>query len=194
MNTTEDIEFQVIRSGHIAARYDFGNVVNQQIEIMLQRMDGVNDVEKRVDILEATIDRIHADWISKETNLTFQHRIWRKKVEEKLPQDLPFDAKTPLSALFQREYHSMLRSIIESWIPCMNGIPENIDALEISDFQFDLKKIKATGIYIDIGRLLTAHALIDENMKTLAWYLFTHSNLSRSLTALYVQLRTYKKR
>lgn len=193
MNINEDIEFQVIRSGRMTARYDFGYAVNEQVAIMLQRMANTKCIEERLDMLKATEEHLHSDWLSTEAGITFQHRIWRKKAKEDPPVDLPFNDKTPLAALFRSKYHSMLRSIIDSWKPNMSGIPQDIDTLEITDFQFDFKKIKATSIYIDIGQLLTEHALVDNNMKTLAWYLFLHSNLSKSLTALYVQLRTYKK-
>ena len=106
----------------------------------------------------------------------------------------PFDADTPLSALFRENHHEELRQIIDSWRPYLIGDDPAIDALAISDFQFDFDKIIATHIYIDLGRLLYVHALKDDNMSLLAKYLYQHSNLSNSESTLYVQLRKYKKR
>ena len=108
--------------------------------------------------------------------------------------DPPFDADTPLSALFRENHHEELRKIINSWRPYLIGDDPTIDALAISDFQFDFDKIIATHIYIDLGRLLYVHALKDDNMSQLAKYLYQHSNLSNSESTLYVQLRKYKKR
>ena len=106
----------------------------------------------------------------------------------------PFDADTPLSALFRENHHEELRKVIDSWRPYLIGDDPAIDALAISDFQFDFDKIIATHIYIDLGRLLYVHALKDDNMSQLAKYLYQHSNLSNSESTLYVQLRKYKKR
>ena len=106
----------------------------------------------------------------------------------------PFDADTPLSALFRENHHEELRQSIDSWRPYLIGDDPAIDALAISDFQFDFDKIIATHIYIDLGRLLYVHALKDDNMSLLAKYLYQHSNLSNSESTLYVQLRKYKKR
>ena len=108
--------------------------------------------------------------------------------------DPPFDADTPLSALFRENHHEELRKVIDSWRPYLIGDDPAIDALAISDFQFDFDKIIATHIYIDLGRLLYVHALKDDNMSLLAKYLYQHSNLSNSESTLYVQLRKYKKR
>ncbi len=106
----------------------------------------------------------------------------------------PFDADTPLSALFRESHHEELRQIIESWRPFLVGDDSGIDALGLTHFEFDFEKVIATRIYIDIGRLLYDHALKDDNMSLLAKYLFQHSNLSNSQSTLYVQLRKYKKR
>ena len=106
----------------------------------------------------------------------------------------PFDADTPLSALFRESHHEELRQIIDSWRPFLVGDDPGIDALGLTHFEFDFEKVIATRIYIDIGRLLYDHALKDDNMSLLAKYLFRHSNLSNSQSTLYVQLRKYKKR
>ena len=106
----------------------------------------------------------------------------------------PFNANTPLSALFRESHHEELRQIIESWRPFLVEDDPNMDAMALNSFHFDFDKIIATCIYIDIGRLLHDHALKDDNMSLLAKYLFQHTNLSNSQATLYVQLRKYKKR
>lgn len=103
-------------------------------------------------------------------------------------------ADTPLSALFKEECHELLWQIIESWRPYLDDDAKETDSLSLSYFHFDFKKVIATSIYIDLGRLLHIHALADDNMNTLAWYLYHHSNLSNSQPTLYAQLRKYKKR
>ena len=108
--------------------------------------------------------------------------------------DPPFDADTPLSALFRENHHEELRKIIDSWRPYLIGDDPTIDALAMTRFEFDFDKVIATHIYIDLGRLLHDHALKDDNMSQLAKYLYQHSNLSNSESTLYVQLRKYKKR
>ena len=108
--------------------------------------------------------------------------------------DPPFDADTPLSALFRENHHEELRKVIDSWRPYLIDDDPSIDALALAHFEFDFDKVIATHIYIDLGRLLYVHALKDDNMSLLAKYLYQHSNLSNSESTLYVQLRKYKKR
>ena len=103
-------------------------------------------------------------------------------------------ADTPLSALFRENFHKELRTVIETWRPYLIGGDSGADALEICHLGFDLSKLPAKSVYIDLGRLLNEHPLIDDNMHTLAEYLYHHSNLSNSLPTLYSQLRKYKKR
>ena len=106
----------------------------------------------------------------------------------------PFCADTPLSVLFRENHHEELRTVIESWRPYLIGDDPSVDALAITRFEFDFSKILAMSVYIDLGRLLCMHPLEDDNMRTLADYLFRHSNLSNSLPTLYAQLRKYVKR
>ena len=113
---------------------------------------------------------------------------------ESKPAPVSFGRDTPLSALFREEYQGELRTVIESWRPNLLDDDPAVDALDMYTFHFDLKKIMATAVYIDLGRLLSVHALIDDNTSTLSWYLFNHSNLSTSQPTLYAQLRKYKKR
>ena len=105
-----------------------------------------------------------------------------------------FDQDTPLSALFRENFHEDLRTVIESWRPYMIGDDPATDALAITRFEFDFSKILAMGVFIDLGHLLCKHPLVDDNMRTLADYLFLHSNLSNSQPTLYAQLRKYMKK
>ena len=89
---------------------------------------------------------------------------------------------------------TVIRQTIEAWRPYLIGDDTSVDTLKMHSFHFDFSKVIATSIYIDLGRLLHAHALKDDNMSSLARYLFLHSNLSNSQATLYAQLRKYKKR
>ena len=121
---------------------------------------------------------------------------WAKAIQGKeYAENQPlFDNDTPLSALFRENHHDELRKVIESWRPYLINDDTNIDALAMTHFEFDFSNILAKAIYIDMGRLLCQHALEDDNIHTLANYLFLHSNLSNSQPTLYAQLRKYLKR
>ena len=118
----------------------------------------------------------------------------RETVTSPPSADPVFDNDTPLSALFRDNFHGELRKVIESWRPYLIDDDASVDAMEMHSFHFDFSKVIATSIYIDLGRLLHAHALKDDNMSSLASYLYQHSNLSNSQSTLYAQLRKYKKR
>lgn len=128
--------------------------------------------------------------------LAFWRRICMRFNNKETEKDAnpPFDADTPLSALFRENHHGELRQIIDSWRPYLIDDDPTVDALALTRFEFDFGKVIATHIYIDLGRLLYVHALKDDNMRQLASYLYQHSNLSNSESTLYVQLRKYKKR
>ena len=61
-------------------------------------------------------------------------------------------------------YHEELRQTIEAWRPYLIGDDTSVDTLKLHSFHFDFSKVIATSIYIDLGRLLHAHALKDDNM------------------------------
>lgn len=132
-------------------------------------------------------------------NLYFGDK-WMKAFQGKEPADnppptnLPFDDSTPLSALFRENHHEELRKVIDSWRPYLIDDDPMVDALDMTSFRFDFSKVIATSIYIDLGRLLYNHTMVDDNMNKLAWYLFLHTNLSQSQATLHAQLRKYKKR
>ena len=104
----------------------------------------------------------------------------------------PFNADTPLSALFRESHHEELRQIIESWRPFLVEDDPNMDALALNSFHFDFDQTRPVCIYMDFARLINHDALASP-ISVLAAYLFQHSNLSRSENALYVQLKRYKK-
>ena len=61
-------------------------------------------------------------------------------------------------------YHEELRQTIEAWRPYLIGDDTSVDTLKLHSFHFDFSKVIATSIYIDLGRLLHAHALKDDNI------------------------------
>lgn len=101
-----------------------------------------------------------------------------------------FTADTPLSALFRENHHEELRVVIESWRPCMIGDDPSTDALQLTHFEFDKKRIYSNKVYITLLDLEKLGAL-RVSLSQLARYLAEHSNLSRSYTTLYQQLKYY---
>ena len=98
--------------------------------------------------------------------------------------------ETPLSALFRKNSHEKLQKVIETWRPFLIG--ETEDMMKLNEFKFDLSRIQPSTIYLDLAQLINQGGL-QYSMSVLAAYMFTHSNLSRSENALYVQLKRYKK-
>ena len=98
--------------------------------------------------------------------------------------------ETPLSALFRKNSHEKLQKVIETWRPFLIG--ETEDMMKLNEFKFDLSRIQPSTVYLDLAQLINQGGL-QYSMSVLAAYMFTHSNLSRSENALYVQLKRYKK-
>ena len=103
-----------------------------------------------------------------------------------------FNDETPLSALFRKSHHEELRKRIDSWRPYLIDDDPGIDAVAVSNFQFDMTAIRPVSIYMDLAYLVN-HDALRPPMSVLAAYMYQHSNLSRSKNALYVQLKRYKK-
>ena len=97
-----------------------------------------------------------------------------------------------LSTLFRENHHEELRKAIESWQPYLSNATTKVDALNLTNFQFDLTAIRPVSIYMDFAHLIN-HDALRLPMSVLAAYMFEHSNLSISENALYVQLKRYKK-
>ena len=148
------------------------------------------DQTGRIELIYVASGAQHIDTIQTQN---VYHAKRQEAPQSTIPNDYTAD-DTPLSALFRESHHDELRKIIESWRPALINDDPSVDALKTSSFQFDFDKIIATSIYIDLGRLLNEHALVDNNMGLLASYLYQHSNLSNSQPTLYAQLRKYKKR
>ena len=104
----------------------------------------------------------------------------------------PFDADTPLSALFRESHHEELGKVIDSWRPFLIDDAPDKEALRLNRFQFDFEQTRPVCIYMDLARLIN-HDALSSPVSVLAAYLFLHSNLSSSENALYVQLKRYKK-
>ena len=170
------------------------NKLNGLLE-QLHQADGNHHGSTVINIYEK--GSMHIDRVD---NQNFYGDKWAKALQgkepaEKLPPpDLSFDDSTPLSALFRKNHLEELRKVIDSWRPFLIGDDPGVDALAMNHFEFDFDKVIAMHIYIDLGHLLYAHALKDDNMNLLAKYLFRHTNLSNSQSTLYVQLRKYKMR
>lgn len=100
-------------------------------------------------------------------------------------------AGTPLSALFRVNFEGELRTVIESWRPCLIGDDPSIDALQLSYFEFNKKRMHAKEVYKDLLDLEEIGAL-KVSIRQLAFYFSEHSNLSRSFDSLYQQLKNYR--
>ena len=105
--------------------------------------------------------------------------------------DPPFDADTPLSALFRENHHEELRKVINSWRPYLIDDDPTADALVLTRFEFDKDRIYSNKVYRDLCGLDVAGAL-KVPLSQLARYLADHSNLSRSYATLYQQLKYYR--
>lgn len=106
--------------------------------------------------------------------------------------DPPYNADTPLSALFRESHHEELGKVIDSWRPFLIDDAPDKEALRLNRFQFDFEQTRPVSIYMDLARLIN-HDALSSPVSVLAAYLFLHSNLSSSENALYVQLKRYKK-
>ena len=103
-----------------------------------------------------------------------------------------FSDDTPLSVLFRKIRHEELRKVIESWRPCLIGDDMTVDALAITHFEFDKKRIYSNRVYYDLLDLEALGAL-QVSLSQLACYLADHSNLSSSQATLYRQLKLYRQ-
>ena len=112
-------------------------------------------------------------------------------LRQKRGGELPFGSDTPLSALFRKNHHEELRKRIESWRPYLKSDAPETDALLMTWFEFDKDRIYANKVYRDLCELDHMGAL-NNSLSCLARYLAGHSNLSRSYSTLYQQLKLYR--
>jgi hypothetical protein len=103
-----------------------------------------------------------------------------------------FNQDTPLSALFRDNHHEELKKVIDSWRPYLVDDDAAIDALQLSHFVFDKKRIYSNHVYYDLLDLDSAGAL-QVSLRQLSSYLSDHSNLSNSYATLYRQIKKYRQ-
>lgn len=101
-------------------------------------------------------------------------------------------ADTTLAELFYIRYHERLRALIDSWRQYMIDDDPNVDALKMSKFKFDKKRIFSNRVYYDLLDL-EAEGALQVSLTCLARYLASHSNLSNSFATLHRQLKKYRK-
>ena len=91
--------------------------------------------------------------------------LQNKVVADDQPSAEPvFEKDTPLSALFRDNFHSELRKVIESWRPYLIDDDASVDALAMTHFEFDRKRIYSNRVYYD---LLDLDGLLSQSYDTL---------------------------
>ena len=138
---------------------------------------------------------LHVDHVD---NQYFYGDKWFKDLQNKETVTSPpsvdpvFDKDTPLSALFRDNFHSELRKVIESWRPYLIDDDASVDALAMTRFEFDRKRIYSNRVYYDLLDLDDSGALL-VSLSQLSNYLANHTNLSSSYATLYRQLKKYRQ-
>ena len=138
---------------------------------------------------------LHVDHVD---NQYFYGDKWFKDLQNKETVTSPpsvdpvFDKDTPLSALFRDNFHGELRKVIESWRPYLIGDDTSVDALAMTHFEFDRKRIYSNRVYYDLLDLDDSGALL-VSLSQLSNYLANHTNLSSSYATLYRQLKKYRQ-
>ena len=171
---------------------DVLKMVNELLE-QLHRKDKDHQGSIVLNIYEK--GSLHVDHVD---NQNFYGDKWVKAFQNKVvADDQPsaepvFDKDTPLSVLFRDNFHSELRKVIESWRPYLIGDASSIDALAMTLFEFDRKRIYSNRVYYDLLDLDDLGAL-QVPLSQLANYLADHSNLSQSYDTLYRQLKKYRQ-
>lgn len=99
---------------------------------------------------------------------------------------------TPLSELFRENHHNELKEVIESWRKYLIDDDPSIDALKLSHFEFDKKRIRSKNIYASL--LPLEHPwIMRTSLRQLAYYFSCHSNLGKSFKAIYQQIKNYRQ-
>ena len=137
-----------------------------------------------------------AQHIERVDNLNFYGDTYPKPKKAPKAEDpsatKTFNQDTPLSALFRDNHHEELRMVIDSWRPYLVDDDAAIDALQLSHFVFDKKRIYSNHVYYDLLDLDSAGAL-QVSLRQLSSYLSDHSNLSNSYATLYRQIKKYRQ-
>jgi len=105
---------------------------------------------------------------------------------------LTLTTSMPLAELFRVNFHRELKKVIDSWRPYLIGAAPDVDALAMTRFEFDKKRIYSNRVYYDLLDLDALGAL-QVPLSLLARYLADHSNLSSSHATLYRQLKKYRQ-
>ena len=163
-------------------------MLNQLLEQMHQAED--NNHGSKIEVVYVASGGQHVETIQKQIVYTTKQQE-APKVKDTIIEE-QFNDETPLSALFRKSHHEELRKRIDSWRPYLIDDDPGIDAVAVSNFQFDMTAIRPVSIYMDLAYLVN-HDALRPPMSVLAAYMYQHSNLSRSKNALYVQLKRYKK-
>lgn len=101
-------------------------------------------------------------------------------------------ADTPLSALIRKDFHGELTMVINGWRQHLVGVDPAVDALQLSQFYFDLSRFPPGEMYRLLARLLNYDAVIP-CMSVLSRYIAEHSNLRASSTSVYRQINRYRE-
>lgn len=167
-------------------------LMNRLLE-QLHQADGNNKCSIVFNIYEKGSQHIdHVD------NQYFYGDKWAKTLQNKevansqASAEPTFGKDTPPSALFRENFHDELRKVIESWRPFLIDDDPSINALAITHFEFDKKRIYSNRVYYDLLDLDDLGAL-QVPLSQLASYLADHTNLSQSYDTLYRQLKKYRQ-
>ena len=157
----------------------------------LHQADHTNHGSTVINIYEK--GSLHVDHVD---NQNFYNDSGLRPMKTPKTKDAPatktFDQDTPLSALFRDNHHEELRMVIDSWRPYLVDDDAAIDALQLSHFVFDKKRIYSNHVYYDLLDLDSAGAL-QVSLRQLSSYLSDHSNLSNSYATLYRQIKKYRQ-
>lgn len=102
------------------------------------------------------------------------------------------DKDTPLSALFRENSHEELRQIIDGWRQYLIDDDASVDALAMTRFKFDKKRIYSNRVYYELLDL-EANGALKVSLSQLSSYLANYTNLSSSYATLYRQLKKYRQ-
>ena len=157
----------------------------------LHQADHTNHGSTVINIYEK--ESLHVDHVD---NQNFYNDSGLRPMKTPKTKDAPatktFDQDTPLSALFRDNHHEELRMVIDSWRPYLVDDDAAIDALQLSHFVFDKKRIYSNHVYYDLLDLDSAGAL-QLSLRQLSSYRSDHSNLSNSYATLYRQIKKYRQ-
>ena len=158
---------------------DVLKMVNELLE-KLHQADGNNQGSTVINIYGK--GSLHVDHVD---NQYLYGDKWVKALQNKVVADDQPSAADP-------NFHSELRKVIESWRPYLIDDDASVDALAMTRFEFDRKRIYSNRVYYDLLDLDDSGALL-VSLSQLSNYLANHTNLSSSYATLYRQLKKYRQ-